>query len=115
MMFAQVLWLFAATGGSSLERPLQLIAEPTQSGVSISIVGDSDAECVVEYELLVEGGQPGNGNRSVQRGKAHLLPNRKIVVAKTSLGMAATPAWNARLLVKACDGNSYELTSGSGD
>lgn len=114
MMLGQLILLLATTGGTSLDRPLQLIAEPTESGVNVVILGDSEVECVVEYELLVQGGKSGNGNRSVQRGRARLLPRQKVVVAKTSLGATASAAWNARLQVKSCKGMSYELTRSSG-
>lgn len=113
-MAALLILLLSATGGISMDRPLQLVAEPTESGVNVMVVGSSDVECLAEYELIVQGGKSAN-NRSIQRGKAHLLPSKKIIVAKTSLGVTAPAVWTARLLVKGCEGTSYEMNSGSGN
>jgi hypothetical protein len=91
-----------------MDQPLKLVTEETNAGVKVEIVGDSDVACAVEYELEVQSGGTGNTNRSVQRGKARLLPNQKVTVAKAMIGSGPSAEWQARLLVKPCSGPSYE-------
>lgn len=94
-----------------MDQPLKLVIEETDTGAKVQIVGDSELACAVEYELEVQGSGARKANRSVQRGKARLLPNQKIVVATAMIGSGRSREWNARLLVRPCNGPSYEQSA----
>ena len=103
-----IFWLFAVAGVTNLEQPLKLVTEDTDAGVQVLVVGNSDIACAVAYELEVQSGGAGNTNRSMQRGKARLLPNQKITVVKALIGSGSSMEWKARLLVRPCSGLPYE-------
>lgn len=106
-----IFWLFAVAGVTHLEQPLKLVTEETDTGVKVLIVGGSDVSCAVEYELEIQSGGDGSANHSMQRGKARLLPNQEIIVAKALIGSGSSTEWNARLLVRPCTGLPYEVSA----
>jgi hypothetical protein len=101
--------LFLAAGATNMDKPLQLVTREDAAGVHVAVQGLSQLDCRVQYELHIESGPQGGMNRSVQRGRAQLVPGQKLVVAKVTLGPGPGNEWKARLVVQDCRGEQYEL------
>ena len=103
----------AAPAGSGTQQaagPVELVTEPTETGVDIRVIGQSDVAADVRYTLEV---QAGSGNRSTQSGNAHLLPGADAVTLITlRVGASGRPGWTATLRVRTADGASYTVTRG---
>lgn len=93
----------AASGHAS---PIRLEAEPVDAGVRLRVIGLSPVACEASYELEAAGDT--GGNRSTQRGTAHLRPGVETVLSTTVLGGEAAGKWSATLRVEDCGGRRYE-------
>ena len=101
----------AMTGAPASEAvPIRLAAEPVGEGVRLSVIGDSDVAMTARYSLEVVASE--GGNRSVQRGEAHLQPGRAATLATVTLGQAGR-GWSAILKVSPEGGAPYERSAGS--
>ncbi|PWG01909.1 curli-like amyloid fiber formation chaperone CsgH [Sphingosinicella humi] len=101
----------AMTGAPASEAvPIRLAAEPVGEGVRLTVIGDSDVAMTARYSLEVVASE--GGNRSVQRGEAHLQPGRAATLATVTLGQADR-GWSAILKVSPEGGAAYERSAAS--
>lgn len=80
LQIAAILASAAASSGNPM-KPLQLNVEQQGKATVIRVIGFSDRASSVPYALHVTAG----GNRSVQRGVAHLQPRVQATVATVRL------------------------------
>jgi len=95
---------FATASGPA--SPIRLEVEPVDAGVRLRVVGLSPVACEARYELEASGDT--GGNRSTQRGSAHLRPGVESVLSTTVLGGEIAGKWSATLRVEDCDGRRFE-------
>ncbi|MBR0552540.1 curli-like amyloid fiber formation chaperone CsgH [Stakelama marina] len=91
------------------QRPIYLATEQHADSVELRVVGEADAATEARYALEVTGGANGNRNRTVQRGTARLVPNRKVVLMTLRLGSQSGTHWTAKLHVEGADGADYDI------
>lgn len=92
--------------------PVRLVAVPTDRGVRLQVIGDSDRPFAGSYALEASGGESG-GNRTVQRGTVRLEAGVPATLMTLNLGVAGGSGWNARLRVEPVDGPAYEDVQGA--
>lgn len=104
--------LFAATlmpvaaGNGAPAAPVQLIAQPTDDGVRIMVVGSSPKPVTARYMLVVSS-EGANSNRSTQRGSVRLVPGVEVTMVTMTL-RAKGQGWTARLTVEPENAPAYE-------
>jgi len=99
------------SGGPADDKPIRLIAETTETGIRVQVVGASPRQVHASYKLEVESG---SGNRSVQRGRAIVQPGPPATYVNLLLGKPDSRDWTARLTVEGTGLLAYEEVAGSG-
>lgn len=96
----------APAAGETGPRPVALEVEQDERGVRLNVVGTTDVETEVRYELEVDSGA---GNRVRQASSARLIPGKPQRLSTVAIG---SKQYRARLVVQT-DGGSYQslLTS----
>jgi len=103
--------LAALAAVPAAERPIALLAEPNGEGALIQVVAAGDrihAAYDATYTLEVTSDLDSGGNRSVQRGRAHIAPGDTNLFISLRLGRVTPGNWEARLTVEPGDGAAYE-------
>ena len=104
LAFAAAIAAPALAGG---EHPVRLVSERQGNALVLTVVGDSPVPFAGTYALEVAGGA--GTARSVQRGSAALLANRRVVLVRLMLGGRAAETWRATLRVRSEGGDlSYQ-------
>jgi len=103
--------LFVATAMAPAENdappPVQLVAQPTEDGVRIRVVGSSLETVCAKYTLEVSS-QGTNSNRSTQRGSVKLIPGVEVTMVTFTL-RSKGQGWTARLTVQPENAPAYEV------
>jgi hypothetical protein len=107
--------LFAATlmrpAESDVPPPIQMIAQTTEDGVRIRVVGSSLEPVTAKYMLQVSS-EGANSNRSTQRGSVKLVPGVEVTMVNMTL-RSRGQSWTARLTVEAENAPAYEIVKTS--
>jgi hypothetical protein len=109
--FAALAGIVGLGGGgdpASPSEPIYIVAEPSSSGLSLSLIGASDRPYEARYRLEVNSDVLGGGNRSSQSGRVTLSPGQTVTLVSVSLGNASLGKWEARLYVEPVNEPPYE-------
>lgn len=90
------------------DRPVTLAIIESDADVLVRVIGRSREVLEARYTLEVSSGT-GQGNRSVQSGRARLLPDAEVGLITLRLGGAARTGWAVTLRVDT-DRGSYEIS-----
>lgn len=91
--------------------PVRLVASPTERGVRLEVIGESDRPFAGSYSLEASGA--GGGNRTVQRGTVRLEAGVPATLMTLNLGLAGGGGWSAKLRVEPAAGPAYEEVRGA--
>jgi hypothetical protein len=89
-------------------RPIALETARQGEDLVIRVIGRAAAPTQAAYALEVSSGATSN-NRSVQRGRAALTPDREAVLVNIRLAGAARENWRVELTVKPEGGDPYRI------
>ena len=94
-------------------RPIFLVTETVEEGVSIMVVGIAEQSVDAHYALETVSGPPGSSNRSSQQGMARLKPGVRSTLVRLRLPSVKQGEWRVRLVVTTSSGAAYQEVVGT--